>query len=141
MLLKAATAVKEARNLNRARHIKTATPKGLRMSDNWVLKEDEAVELLALLITSARIQLDEPAHYGPLRLLTATERLSGMILERASEKSRAFLQDNVERIPELHMRMADVDAYADGLDALCREVAECLLRHSSLTEEETPAAK
>ena len=38
------------------------------MSDNWVLKEGEAVELLALLITSARIQMEEPAHYGPLRL-------------------------------------------------------------------------
>jgi len=109
------------------------------MSDNWVLKEDEAVELLALLITSARIQLDEPAHYGPLRLLTATERLSGMILERASDKSRDFLQANVERIPELHMRMSEVDAYATGLDALCREVADCLLRHSALSEEQPPA--
>lgn len=105
------------------------------MSDNWVLKEDEAVELLALLITSARIQLDEPAHYGPLRLLTATERLSGMILERASQKSREFLQGNVDSIPELHMRMSDVEAYADGLDGLCRDVAECLLRYSALEEE------
>ena len=69
------------------------------MSENWVLKEDEAVELLALLITSARTQMDEPAHYAPMRLLTATERLSGMMLERASAKSREFLQVNVERIP------------------------------------------
>jgi hypothetical protein len=105
------------------------------MSENWVLKEDEAVELLALLISSARIQMDEPAHYGPLRLLTATERLSGMILERASEKSRDFLQGNVDSIPELHMRMSDVEAYAAGLDGLCREVAECLLRHSALEED------
>lgn len=105
-----------------------------RMSENWVLKEDEAIELLALLISSARIQLDEPAHYGPLRLLTATERLSGMILERASEDSREFLQGNVDTIPELHMRMSDVAAYAAGLDGLCREVAQCLLRHSALEE-------
>ena len=60
------------------------------MSENWVLKEDEAIELLALLISSARIQMDEPAHYGPLRLLTATERLSNMIVERSSDKSRGF---------------------------------------------------
>ena len=100
------------------------------MSENWVLTETEAVELLALLISSARIQMDEPAHYGPLRLLTATERLSAMMLERSSDKSKAFLQDNIERIPELRMAMSDVETYKDGLDQLCREVAGCLLRHS-----------
>ena len=104
------------------------------MSENWVLKEDEAVELLALLITSARIQMDEPAQYGPLRLLTATERLSGMMLERATEKSRGFLQENTERIPEMHMTMSDVEAYTAALDERCRAVAACLLRHSSLSE-------
>ena len=105
------------------------------MSENWVLKEDEAVELLALLISSARTQMDEPAHYGPLRLLTATERLSDMILERASAKSREFLQGNIERIPEMHMLMSDVETYTAGLDALCHDVAECLLRHSALEED------
>ena len=100
------------------------------MSENWVLTETEAVELLALLISSARIQMDEPAHYGPLRLLTATERLSALMLERSSDRSKSFLQDNIERIPELHMVMSDVETYTDGLDHLCREVAGCLLRHS-----------
>lgn len=104
------------------------------MSSDWVLKEDEAIELLALLITSARIQMDEPAHYGPLRLLTATERLSSLIHERASDKSRDFLQDNIKHIPEMHMQMSDVEAYTNGLDELCRQVAECLLRHGSLPE-------
>ena len=102
------------------------------MSEDWVLTETEAVELLALLISSARIQMDEPAHYGPLRLLTATERLSAMVLERSSEKSKDFLQDNLERIPELRMAMSDVETYSDGLDRLCREVAQCLLRHSNV---------
>ncbi|MCY3916612.1 MAG: DUF6092 family protein [Chloroflexi bacterium] len=107
------------------------------MSENWVLKEDEAVELLALLITSARIQLDEPAHYGPLRLLTATERLSGMIRERSSDKSRAFLQENIERVPEMRMAMSDVESYTAALDERCRAVAACLLRHSAQAEGES----
>ena len=101
------------------------------MSEDWVLTETEAVELLALLISSARTQMDEPAHYGPMRLLTATERLSAKMLERSSDKSKAFLQDAIERIPELRMAMSDVETYTDGLDHLCREVAECLLRHSN----------
>ena len=33
------------------------------------------------------------------------------------------------------MQMSDVETYAAGLDALCREVAECLLRHSKLEED------
>ncbi len=106
------------------------------MSENWVLKEDEAVELLALLITSARIQMEEPAHYAPMRLLTATERLSGLILERASEKSREFLAENMARIPDTHMRMSDPESYAAALDERCRAVAACLLRHSALREGE-----
>jgi Family of unknown function (DUF6092) len=36
-----------------------------------VLTEDEALELLAFLVTAARTQLDEAAEYGSLRLLTA----------------------------------------------------------------------
>jgi hypothetical protein len=104
------------------------------MSENWVLKEDEAIEILALLITSARIQMEEPAHYGPLRLLTATERLSELMLKRASDKSRAFLRENMSRIPDMHMAMSDVEAYIAALDERCRAVAECLLQHSALSE-------
>ena len=107
------------------------------MSENWVLTETEAIELLALLITSARIQMEEPAHYGPLRLLTAAERLGAMTLERSSDKSRAFLQDAVERIPTMHMAMSDVENYTASLDHLSRAVASCLLRHSHL--EDSPA--
>lgn len=104
------------------------------MSENWVLTETEAIELLALLITSARIQMEEPAHYGPLRLLTAAERLGAITLERSSDKSRAFLQDAIERIPAMHMAMSDVENYTASLDHLSRAVASCLLRHSHLED-------
>ena len=99
-------------------------------NENGVITETEALELLALLTTSARIQLEEPAHYGPLRLLTATERLCAMMLERSSDDSRAFLEDAIERIPALHMQMSDVERYTEGLDELCRLVAQCLVRDS-----------
>ena len=102
------------------------------MDDKLVLTEAEAIELLALLITSARTQMDEPAHYGPLRLLTATERLSAMIVERSSDKSTAFLREAIDKIPDMHMNMSDVEGYTASLDELCREVAMCLLRHSDL---------
>src|SRR3954471_9290713 len=49
----------------------------------WVLDEDEALELLAYLVTAARTQVDEAAEYGPLRLLTAAVRLSERIAPRS----------------------------------------------------------
>ena len=48
------------------------------MASAMVLTEDEALELLAFLVTAARTQLDEAAEYGPLRLLTAAGRLAGL---------------------------------------------------------------
>jgi hypothetical protein len=107
---------------------------GDSMADKLVLTEAEAVEILALLITSARTQMDEPAHYGPLRLLTATERLSGMVIERSSDKSKSFLQDAIDKIPDMHMSMSDVENYTASLDDLSREVAKCLLLHSDIKD-------
>jgi hypothetical protein len=97
------------------------------MARTHVLTEAEALELLALLLTSARIQLDEPAIYGPLRLLTAAERLSQLIQEQSSKDLRPFLKMLLDTIPDMHMRMADTDWYQDNLDALCRAVAQQLV--------------
>ena len=97
-----------------------------------VLSEDEAVELLALMISSARLLMDEPAHYGPLRLLTATERLSAMILDEASAETRPLLELAIDRIPQLHTQMSDVPAYTAGLEELCVAIGDCLVRRAGL---------
>ena len=99
-----------------------------------VLSEDEAVELLALMISSARLLMDEPAHYGPLRLLTATERLSAMILDEASAETRPLLELAIDRIPHLHTQMSDVPAYTAGLEELCAAIGDCLVRRAGLDE-------
>jgi hypothetical protein len=49
------------------------------MSENFVLTEDEALELLAFLVTAARTQVGEPHEYGPLHLLIAANRLGDFI--------------------------------------------------------------
>ncbi len=95
-----------------------------------VLSEEEAVELLALLITSARIQIDEPARYGPLRLLTAAERLSGFIKDRASAEAQPMLTVLLNEIPEMSMYMSDEKRYVAALDNLCRAVARHLVERA-----------
>ena len=67
----------------------------------WVLDEDEALELLAYLLTAARTQVDEAAEYGPLRLLTAAHRLADRIAPRSSDETAAFIAGPLEQGPEL----------------------------------------
>ena len=100
------------------------------MAGQLVLSEEEAVELLALLITSSRIQIDEPARYGPLRLLTAAERLSNFIKERASAQAQPMLATLTREIPNMAMYMSDEERYVGALDALCRTVAQHLVERS-----------
>ena len=45
------------------------------MTSAMVLTEDEALELLAFLVTAARTQLEEAAEYGPLRMQVTAEML------------------------------------------------------------------
>lgn len=99
------------------------------MAGQLVLSEEEAAELLALMITSARIQIDEPARYGPLRLLTAAERLSNFIKGRASAEAQPMLAELTSKIPDMAMYMSDEELYISELDNLCRVVAQHLVDH------------
>ena len=104
------------------------------MSETMVLTEDEALELLAFLVTAARTQAGEPNEYGPLRLLSAATRLSDFMRERASPETRAFLAGPLREIPSTETRMADYEGYVAKLDALCSAVAQHLVNHFGLEE-------
>ena len=86
----------------------------------WVLDEDEALELLAYLITAARTQVDEAAEYGPLRLLTAAHRLADAIAPRSSEATAAFVAGPLAQMPELAVPRDEREQYVGRLDELCR---------------------
>lgn len=101
------------------------------MPSPLVLAEDEALELLAFLVTAARTQIDEAAEYAPLRLLTAAGRLAGFIADRASPETRALLAGPLKQF--LDAPLAAVDpAFAARLDDVCRAMAEHLVRHFGL---------
>jgi hypothetical protein len=93
----------------------------------WVLDEDEALELLAYLITAARTQVDEAAEYGPLRLLTGARRLAERIAPRSSEATAEFVRGPLDQMPELAVPHAGRDEYVARLDELCRVLAAHLL--------------
>jgi hypothetical protein len=93
-----------------------------------VLTEDEALELLAFLVTAARTQVEESPEYGPLRLLTAASRLADFMAERASPETRALLA-GVRDGPAAALRAGDPAAYAARLDEVCAAVARHLVAH------------
>ena len=92
----------------------------------WVLDEDDALELLAFLVTAARTQVEEAAEYGPMRLLSAAHRLAETIGPRASEETREFIDGSLHRMPPLAVPRAGRDDYVAALDLVCRELAEHL---------------
>ena len=102
------------------------------MASAMVLTEDEALELLAFLITAARTQHDEAAEYGPLRLLTAASRLADFIGPRASTSTREFLAGPMKALPDAVLRSVDPTKYAAELDEVCRAVGEHLAGHFGL---------
>jgi hypothetical protein len=91
-----------------------------------VLTEVDAVEVLAYLITAARTQLDEAAEYGPMRLLTAAQRLGERMTPRASAPVQELLAFLRTLNPTATLT-ADRVAYTARLDALCTVLAKCLL--------------
>jgi len=102
------------------------------MAGTMVLTEDEALELVAFLVTAARTQVDEAAEYGSLRLLTAAGRLAEFIAERVSPETRAFLTGPLRQMPDLAVRTVDPADYVAALDGMCRAVGEHLVTHFGL---------
>lgn len=90
---------------------------------SWVLDEDEALHLLAHLVTAARTQVDETAEYGPLRLLTAAHRLAEPIAPRCSDATATFVTGPLPQIPELAVPREEREQYVARLDELCRALA------------------
>jgi Family of unknown function (DUF6092) len=91
-----------------------------------VLTEDEALEVLAYLVTAARTQVDEAAEYGPLRLITAAGRLADFVGPRASPATRALLEGPLRELPTTATKSNDPE-YAAKLDAVCRALADYLV--------------
>ncbi len=92
-----------------------------------LLTEDEAIELFTLLITSARTQMDEPAQYASMRLLTAAGSLSDFVASRVSADAKEMLSATRERIAHGRSHVNDSEALRGTLDELCRMVAQHLV--------------
>jgi hypothetical protein len=108
------------------------------MESPWVLDEDDALDLLAFLVTAARTQVDEAREYGPMRLLMAAHRLAEAMEPRSSPDTRSVIGEDLPRMPALAVPRGDgSEDYVARLDALCASVG-ALLVHRYAPEEERP---
>jgi hypothetical protein len=105
-------------------------------SKTMVLTEAEALEIFAFLLSSARSQLDDPALYASMRLLTAVEELREFIRERVSPETQVLLADTDELTTRAQIYMSDMVAYTADLDELCRMTAQFFVDQSSLKDSE-----
>jgi hypothetical protein len=69
------------------------------MSDPSTLSENDAIELLAYVLSSTEGLLREPPHYAPLRMASVADRMAAMWAPRASGDLGAFLRDLQQRMP------------------------------------------
>ena len=106
-------------------------------SKTMVLTEAEALEFFAFLLSSARSQLDDPALYASMRLLTAAEELREFIRKRVSPETQALLADTDDLTTRAQIYMSDLDAYTADLDELCRMTAQFFVEQSDLKENES----
>ena len=97
------------------------------------LTEDQVVELTALFLSCSLLLLREPALYGPLRQLTAAERLAAMVIDDVSPEVRQLLDVALERIPVSHTVTGQRDRYKAIVVELNEALGDCLAARAGLT--------
>jgi hypothetical protein len=84
-----------------------------------VLTEEEALEIITFLVSSAEICLHEPVYYGTFRLVDGASRLMGAMLEHDPPRTGDFLRSFKAEIDARKTAMMwDREAYYAFLRAI-----------------------
>ena len=101
--------------------------------DRATLSENQIIELFVYFLTTARVQIDDPNHYGPMRLLFAAEKLRDFVSGRASPALQKLFEDTEPIINSAHIVVNDTEKFTAELDHLSTIVAEYLVKVSGLS--------
>jgi hypothetical protein len=95
------------------------------------LTHDEALELLAYLVSSAQDCLSESPDYGVFRLISGAERLARAWQPRCADETAPLLNELVTRTgPIGAARDIDPQGFQDYLAEMSREVAREIKRQA-----------
>lgn len=95
-------------------------------NDNATLSENEAIELIAYILTSAQGLLKEPPDYAVLRMVSVADRMAGMWAPRSAGELAGFLDDLSNRMPVESARTqgGDMEAFKQYLGEKITELAQ-----------------
>ena len=110
--------------------LKSMAEKG---KDLATLSENQIVELFVYFLTTARVQIDDPDHYGPMRLLFAAEKLRDFVAGCTSPELQKLFEDTEPIINSAHIVVNDTEKFTAELDRLSTIVAAYLLKISGLS--------
>lgn len=95
-------------------------------NDNITLNENEAIELIAYILTSAQGLLKEPPDYAVLRMVSVADRMASMWAPRSAGDLSGFLDDLSNRMPVEAARTqgGDMEAFKQYLGEKITELAQ-----------------
>jgi hypothetical protein len=96
--------------------------------------DDNAFRLATFLVTAARDVIDEPAIYGPFRMIDAVDRLMAQVFDDEFLRS---MQPILER--DKYKVMSDRDAFIASLDDLAEAFAVEAKRRNLAVDAPAPA--
>ena len=105
------------------------------MNQRMVVSEEGLYEVLAFLLSSAHILVNEPHLYGTFRLIDGASRLIGFALESGQLEDEEFLRRLKEDVDERKfLLMTDEDTYFQLLDESTRAMAREMKKRASAEE-------
>jgi hypothetical protein len=105
------------------------------MNERMVVPEDGLYEVLAFLLSSAHILVDEPHLYGTFRLIDGASRLIGFALQSGQLEDDQFLRELKDEVDEKKfLLMTDEEAYFELLERATRAMAREMKRRAASKE-------
>lgn len=98
------------------------------------LSEDQAIELMAYMLSSAQGMLKEPEHYAVLRMVSAADRMAAMWAPRTSGTLAEFLEDLSQRMP-----VESAATQGDDIASFERYLGQKLAELARIVKERNPA--
>jgi hypothetical protein len=93
--------------------------------------DDEMLDLLAYMLTSARGLPDEPAMYGPFRLIEGASRLCGILANAEHGKTRELrmLQEKIDE--KKYSLMTDENEFIELMDEAVLAITHILMEENN----------
>ena len=104
--------------------------------DNTTLNEDEAIELIAYILSSAQGLMKEPPEYAVLRMVSIADRMAAMWAPKTEGELYDFLADLSQRMP-----VESANTQGDDLESFKQYLGEKVTELAHIVKDRNYTAK